>query len=492
MPARPRGASIAPRVSSPMAEVNAQVARMRAMQGQGSWIGQAARAIQGSGNALVRAGQAAAARIPTLSAPPQAAGAAARGSRGVASVLGRVAANPRILANPYTAAAAGTLALGAWAASAAGGGGQQGRRSGGGQYFGPGYMPDAAIFPRGRGLVGGVNAGANSAADWSGGATPVANTTPVGYGAPPVVGAPASRAYRERANEMLQNAGVQQPLPPMEDLRPYWAQNPEIAQAAKDGPRSTEVGYSDRADIRAWIEANKNAQKGADGKNIVDRFLEQQQRRGLIREQPESVDSYTPIFTQRQLADVDAVQSPAFSKGRDQILAMRDPMVTPPNVDQSWSAGFQKGDPVDWEAAMGASLAVPGGPAAQRREDLNRVLDMPGALVSESPSVDQRWAAGFTQDSPTNWDAAVNTKLNVPTVMGNAMQPGTTLTTSQPSSNVNWNAAMNTDLGYSQGITGNEMELGERFNNPDEQRRRLAAGFLGNRIEGLKRFFPGA
>lgn len=458
----------------------------------GQMLGRLGGALRGAGGALVGAGQAAAARIPTLYAPPQAASAAARGSRSVASVLGRIAANPRILANPYTAAAAGTLALGAWAASGGGGGSQQGRRSGGGQYFGPGYMPDAAIFPQGRGRVGGGNAGASSAADWSGGTTPVANTTPVGYGAPPVVGAPAARAQRERVNEMLQNAGVQQPLPPMEDLRPYWARNPEIAKAAAEGPRSTDAGYSERADIQAWMEANKNAPKGADGKNIVDRFLEQQQKRGLIREQPEAVDAYTPVFTQRQLADVDAVQSPAFSKGRDQILAMRDPMVTPPAVDQNWSAGFQKDEPVDWNAAIGASLVTPGGPAAQRREDLNRVLAMPGTMVNESPSADPRWAAGFTQDTPTNWDAAVNTKLNVPAVMGNAMQPGTTLTTPQPSTSVDWNTAMNTDLGYSRGITGSEMELGERFNNPEDQRRRLAAGFLGNRIEGLKRFFPGA
>lgn len=339
-----------------------------------------------------------------------------------------------------------------------------------------------AAFNRARQIV-------PTGAVWSPAGSQSASALPASMGGSVVTGASAARNLRERQNEMLQNAGVQQPLPPMEDLRPYWAQNPEIEKAAAEGPRSGEVGYSDRADIREWMQAMNKTESG---RAMVNRFLEQQQRRGLIREQPESVDSYTPVFTQRQLADVDAVQSPAFSKGRDQILAMRDPMVTPPNVNQSWSAGFQKGDPVDWEAAMGASLAVPGGPAAQRREDLNRVLDMPGALVSESPSADQRWAAGFTQDSPTNWDAAVNTKLNVPTVMGNAMQPGTTLTTSQPSSNVNWNAAMNTDLGYSQGITGNEMELGERFNNPDEQRRRLAAGFLGNRIEGLKRFFPGA
>ena len=64
----------------------------------------------------------------------------------------------------------------------------------------------------------------------------------------------------------------------------YWATETGkvLAEAAKTGPRSIDPGYAQRADIVAWMEANKNAPKGADGKNIVDRFLEQQRAKGLL------------------------------------------------------------------------------------------------------------------------------------------------------------------------------------------------------------------
>lgn len=72
----------------------------------------------------------------------------------------------------------------------------------------------------------------------------------------------------------------------LQQATPYWEreENKALLQAAKvdGGPRAGEAGYAQRADIRAWMEANKNAPKGADGKNIVDRFLEQQQKRGLL------------------------------------------------------------------------------------------------------------------------------------------------------------------------------------------------------------------
>lgn len=450
----------------------------------GQMLGRLGGALRGAGNALMGAGQAAAARIPTLYAPPQAAGAAARGSRSVASVLGRVAANPRILANPYTAAAAGTLALGAWAASSGGGGNRQGGRSGGGQYFGPGYMPDAAIFPQGRGRVGGGNAGASSAADWSGGAVPASNTTPVGYGAPPVVGTPAARTQRERVNEMLQNAGVQQPLPPMESLKPYWAENPEIAKAAAEGPRSVDVGYSDRADIQEWMNAMN---KSESGRAIVDRFLEQQRKRGLIKE---SDGNYSPVFSQQQLADVDATQSPAFSQGRDKILSMQGSMLEPPSIDQLWGPGFRKSEPVNWDSAMDADFALPGSGAARRRDELNKVLEMPGAMAGPAPTSNPGWAAGYSQSPPVNWDAAVNSRHNIPDYEVPS-QPARVPADYGNNPGVNWNAAMNSDVGYKNPVAGDTLEMGQRFTNPDEQRRYRAGLMLNNQIQGLKRYWKG-
>lgn len=72
----------------------------------------------------------------------------------------------------------------------------------------------------------------------------------------------------------------------LQQATPFWEreENKNLLQAAQvgGGPRAGEAGYAQRADIAAWIEANKNAPKGVDGKNIVDRFLEKQQRQGLL------------------------------------------------------------------------------------------------------------------------------------------------------------------------------------------------------------------
>lgn len=90
---------------------------------------------------------------------------------------------------------------------------------------------------------------------------------------PPVLSDDAD-ARASEARRMLQQA------------TPYWEreenQGIRTAAALGGGPRAGEAGYAQRADIQAWMEANKNAPKGADGKNIVDRFLEQQQKRGLL------------------------------------------------------------------------------------------------------------------------------------------------------------------------------------------------------------------
>lgn len=91
--------------------------------------------------------------------------------------------------------------------------------------------------------------------------------------APPVLSDDAD-ARASEARRMLQQA------------TPYWEreenQGIRTAAALGGGPRAGEAGYAQRADIQAWMEANKNAPKGVDGKNIVDRFLEQQQKRGLL------------------------------------------------------------------------------------------------------------------------------------------------------------------------------------------------------------------
>lgn len=93
-------------------------------------------------------------------------------------------------------------------------------------------------------------------------------------------------ASRERMNEMSQNAGganISERILPGEDAvkaagayAEARAKDPFAEIPALVDQRSQEHGQ--RADIAAWIEANKNAPKGADGMNIVDRFLAKQRR----------------------------------------------------------------------------------------------------------------------------------------------------------------------------------------------------------------------
>lgn len=88
----------------------------------------------------------------------------------------------------------------------------------------------------------------------------------------------------------------------LQQATPYWEreENKGMLQAAQvgGGPRAGEAGYAQRVDIQAWMEANKNAPKGADGKNIVDRFLEQQQKRGLL----DSPGQGNPVFGGTRIA----------------------------------------------------------------------------------------------------------------------------------------------------------------------------------------------
>jgi hypothetical protein len=119
----------------------------------------------------------------------------------------------------------------------------------------------------------------------SGGSAPTPAPAPrVGPGSPitpgPGMGAPAAVVTRpevaraEEANRAYQQAGG-------DISKNYWEANPEIRKAALEGPKATEAGYSERADIKAWMDAQ--IAKGPAGKAMVDRFLADQERKGLIR-----------------------------------------------------------------------------------------------------------------------------------------------------------------------------------------------------------------
>lgn len=108
-------------------------------------------------------------------------------------------------------------------------------------------------------------------------------------------------ASRERMNEMSQNAGganISERILPGEDAvkaagayAEARAKDPFAEIPALVDQRSQE--YGQRADIAAWIEANKNAPKGADGMNIVDRFLAKQRPAAPLQSQLSEAPDYS-------------------------------------------------------------------------------------------------------------------------------------------------------------------------------------------------------
>lgn len=111
--------------------------------------------------------------------------------------------------------------------------------------------------------------------------------------------------------------------------------------------------YGQRADIQAWIEANKNAPKGADGKNIVKRFLDRQ--RTPLAEQPITVDTKTAFDPAVDLRPQGMTQASPMSIE----LAAQDPK----RVSQQTAAVRElayrddidlrpgQGDPSNWKTA---------------------------------------------------------------------------------------------------------------------------------------------
>lgn len=130
-------------------------------------------------------------------------------------------------------------------------------------------------------VAGGGNAGASTQPSMGGSAPGRSWTAAV---------TPGARARTERMNELSQQAGgqnytygtgfpkeyqaAQSAAPVVEQYRKDLTANPLADTPELIDQRSQ--AYGQRADIQAWMDANKNAPKDADGMNVVDRFLAKQ------------------------------------------------------------------------------------------------------------------------------------------------------------------------------------------------------------------------
>lgn len=104
--------------------------------------------------------------------------------------------------------------------------------------------------------------------------------------------APAARARQEALTTMAQQYAPQN----------YWASETgqAMAKAIEAGPKAGESGYAQRADIQAWMDAQRA--KGPAGAAMVDRFIEQQKKRGLWSEPTPAVDQLLTAPEDRAVA----------------------------------------------------------------------------------------------------------------------------------------------------------------------------------------------
>jgi len=170
------------------------------------------------------------------------------------------------------------------------------------QYMGPGYMSEAAVFPAGsgRGRVGGGNAGASTASQWTPAATstvnrPAPRTAPapmaaVSGGWTPMV-TPAARNRASAVTTAAQQGGLPAQTAPTLS-----------SQMSSDisGWLSANQGRANASGLEQWMRANANAERSKlDGKNIVERFLEKERAAGRLGS-PNYFEGFNPEMTSEQ------------------------------------------------------------------------------------------------------------------------------------------------------------------------------------------------
>lgn len=167
-----------------------------------------------------------------------------------------------------------------------------------------------------------------------------------GMGAPAAVVTPPQYARAEETNRAYQQAGG-------DPNKNYWTANPDIKTAAETGPKAGTVGYSDRADIQAWIKA-----QGGTSNPMVQRFLADQERRGLIRK-PEGpgVTAFGDAARQATAAGLSPEQlaaGGAYSKGAEALPGGAS--LQKENEQAAWMRGEQA---LKVEGPFGSDPSVP-------------------------------------------------------------------------------------------------------------------------------------
>ena len=189
----------------------------------------------------------------------------------------------------------------------------------------------------------------------------------------------------------------------LQQATPYWEreENQAIRAAAAEGggPRAGKAGYAQRADIQAWMDAQRA--KGPAGRAMVDRFLEQQKKRGLL-------------------------EAP-------QPMPMVDQLATSQDAREAAAKGYQ-GQKLDQAMMAGAEAIEGSAPAADARfEDPNfgteALRGMPVSPVDSVVGDASARAAALSgyQQAPTTEAFAGASALPNMAFAGNGMTPDQSL-----------------------------------------------------------------
>ena len=199
----------------------------------------------------------------------------------------------------------------------------------------------------------------------------------------------------------------------LQQATPFWdrEENKALRAAAGPvsqggGPRAGEVGYAQRADIQAWMDAQRA--KGPAGVAMVERFMQQQRDRGLLEQPTPAVDKLIATPEQREVATAGyggSQPQPLRLEGSGSLQG-GEMASNPTFTDPTFGIEALRGMPVDATASLmpgsnqrGELPAGYGGAAI--RDVFNQPTPLPNmAFTGNGMEPDTQMTAAREQDVP--------------------------------------------------------------------------------------------
>ena len=199
----------------------------------------------------------------------------------------------------------------------------------------------------------------------------------------------------------------------LQQATPFWEreENKALKVAAGPvsqggGPRASEVGYAQRADIQAWMDAQRA--KGPAGVAMVERFMQQQRDRGLLEQPTPAVDKLIATPDQREVAAAgyEGSQPQSLQLEGSGSLQGGEMASNPTFTDPTFGIEALRGMPVDATASLmpGSNQRgeLPAGySGAAIRDVFNQPTPLPNmAFTGNGMEPDTQMTAAREQDVP--------------------------------------------------------------------------------------------